>query len=133
MRATLIYNANAAATETLAAASIVRTLATIGVSAKVPAINGERDLKDALRDPGDLVIAAGGDGTVRATALALYHLRRKVPLALLPLGTANNVARTLGLTAPPQTLLMGLAKPRPRPFDLGVARGPWGTVYFLEA
>lgn len=72
MRATLIYNANAAATETLAAASIVRTLATIGVSAKVPAINGERDLKDALRDPGDLVIAAGGDGTVRA--LSLIHI-----------------------------------------------------------
>lgn len=133
MRATLIHNPNAAGTETLAAETIVRTLAKIGIRTAVPIMDGEGDLTGALRDPGDLVIAAGGDGTVRATALALHRLGLTVPLALLPLGTANNIARTLGLTAPPQALLTGLATPQPRPFDLGVARGPWGAVHFLEA
>jgi diacylglycerol kinase family enzyme len=42
-----------------------------------------------------LVFAAGGDGTVRACAQALA--RTGVPLAIVPLGTANLTARALGL------------------------------------
>ena len=58
---------------------------------------------------------------------------RAFPLALAPLGTANNIARTLGLTDSTETLLRGLADPQPRPFDLGLIRAPWGEAKFLEA
>ena len=56
----------------------------------------EKGLEHALEDPGDVVLVAGGDGTVRKAAEFL--IGRGVPIALLPLGTANNVSRTLGLS-----------------------------------
>ena len=51
---------------------------------------------DVHRDRIDRVIVAGGDGTINSTAGALY--RNRLPLAILPLGTANDLARTLGIS-----------------------------------
>jgi len=47
-----------------------------------------------LDEPGDALVAAGGDGTVHKLALALAGSERR--LAILPLGTANNLARAVG-------------------------------------
>jgi diacylglycerol kinase family enzyme len=52
----------------------------------------------------DLVVAAGGDGTVRmvvAGLLGLEHAARPT-LAFLPFGTGNNVARSVGLRSIPR-------------------------------
>ncbi len=48
-----------------------------------------------------VAVAAGGDGTVGALAAALMGVAaaKRPPLGIIPLGTANNVARSLGLTA----------------------------------
>ncbi len=45
------------------------------------------------RDEVDLVIIAGGDGTLNAAAGSLHQYR--LPLGILPMGTANDLARTL--------------------------------------
>jgi diacylglycerol kinase family enzyme len=49
-----------------------------------------------LARPGDLVAIAGGDGTVGKVLTELVTKEPR-PVALLPLGSANNIAQTLGL------------------------------------
>jgi diacylglycerol kinase (ATP) len=43
----------------------------------------------------DLIVLGGGDGTIRCALEAL--VKTKTPFAILPLGTANNFARNLGI------------------------------------
>jgi diacylglycerol kinase (ATP) len=57
---------------------------------------GQGPTKRALAAGVDMVIAAGGDGTVRAVAEAMEN--QKAALALLPSGTGNLLARNLHLT-----------------------------------
>jgi diacylglycerol kinase family enzyme len=87
--------------------------------------------KKALRKKWDLVIVAGGDGTVTKVARALDGHDKL--LAILPIGTANNVARAIGLNGKIHTLISGLPNAKPMPLDVGLAQGPWGQRRFLEA
>jgi len=71
-----------------------------------------------------LVFAAGGDGTVRACAEALAGTG--VPLAIVPLGTANLTARALGVPARPDRAVEAGFGGRDRTIDLGqVEGGTW--------
>jgi diacylglycerol kinase (ATP) len=56
---------------------------------------GEAMAVEAVRRGADLVLAAGGDGTVRAVCCGLHA--SGVSLGILPLGTGNLLARNLGL------------------------------------
>jgi diacylglycerol kinase (ATP) len=91
----------------------------------------KRGWKKAFDKAADLVIAAGGDGTVRKVAWRLMDAG--VPLTILPLGTANNLARSLGFTAPADEILAHLRRGTTKPFDVGIARGSCGKRFFAEA
>src|SRR5262249_108515 len=87
--------------------------------------------KKELKKPVDLVIAAGGDGTVHGTPWEIMD--NGVPLAILPLGTANNLARSLGFTGSIDEILQSLHCGKGQSFDVGVARSLSRPSYFLEA
>jgi diacylglycerol kinase (ATP) len=91
----------------------------------------KRGWEKGFEKPVDLVIAAGGDGTVHKTAWQIID--SGIPLAILPLGTANNLARSLGFTESVDEILQSLHCGKSRPFDVGVARSGSQTNYFLEA
>jgi diacylglycerol kinase (ATP) len=57
-------------------------------------VSSKGDWRSSLDGSAGAFVAAGGDGTVHKLAKALARLDR--PLAILPLGTANNIARALG-------------------------------------
>jgi len=84
-----------------------------------------------LHNSTDIIALAGGDGLVGNAAKRLVG--RHLPIAILPVGTANNVANALGLTNKPlQQLIEGWATARRTKFDVGVASGPWGSTCFVE-
>ncbi|MBF0563187.1 MAG: diacylglycerol kinase family lipid kinase [Alphaproteobacteria bacterium] len=71
----------------------------------------------------DLIIAAGGDGTINEIVNGLSAAETKVPLAFLPLGTANVLAAEIGLKATPPAVLAMIAQGRRRTIRLGLAGG----------
>jgi diacylglycerol kinase (ATP) len=75
--------------------------------------------KKAIERGADVVIAAGGDGTVRAVAEALR--RTDIPIALLPSGTGNLLARNMALTIGDMAHSIETAfTGKDRPIDLGI-------------
>lgn len=74
---------------------------------------------DALSQGADLVLSAGGDGTVMAVAAALSGTG--VPLGILPLGTGNLLARNLDLPLTVDEAIVIALTGRDRTIDLGSA------------
>jgi diacylglycerol kinase family enzyme len=87
-------------------------------------------LERVLEGTTELLVAAGGDGTVRRAVQALAG--SDIPLAILPMGTANNVAKSLGFDAPLQQLIEAWHESARRPFDIGFVEGAGSEWRFLE-
>src|SRR6266480_8026717 len=129
MRITLMHNPKAGDAEH-GRKQLMAALAEAGHHATYQSTK-ERGFKKALKQPTDLVLAAGGDGTVGKVATRLID--SGVPLSVLPLGTANNLARTLGFVASPEEIVANLENGSKRVFDVGLAIGPCGKEYFFES
>ena len=89
------------------------------------------DIAKALKKSVDIVVAAGGDGTVARILRKVAG--RKLPVGVVPLGNANNIARSLGISGLPQELAETWSLGHTRPLNIGIATGPWGSRRFVEA
>jgi len=69
------------------------------------------------KDKIDCVVIAGGDGTLNAAAPGL--LSSALPLGIVPAGTANDLARTLGIPDDPIEALDIIARGEERRVDIG--------------
>ena len=75
----------------------------------------------ALKDGFTTIVAAGGDGTVRAVAQAL--LGKNATMAVLPLGTFNFFARGLGLPEDPEAAARAILNGSARRISVGTVNG----------
>jgi len=124
----LLHNAKAG-DEEFSAEKLVRLLRRGGYRAKYFPLKEALKNKAALKH-GEFVVVAGGDGSIRKVANARGGVTQAI--AELPLGTANNIARSLGIPVAPEQVIAGWEHAVRRKLDLGVARGPWGRKYFIE-
>jgi len=85
--------------------------------------DAERIAREGVRAGADLVIAAGGDGTASEVVSGILGagLGGYAELALLPLGTGGDLARTLGLTGSLDDAIARIARGKARPIDAGRA------------
>lgn len=90
--------------------------------------------KRALDGAWDAVIAAGGDGAIARIAIALARRRGSdVPLVLIPAGTANNIARSLGVPSSLTQAAEGLESARRSRLAISLIESPWGKARFVES
>ncbi|NJK45508.1 MAG: hypothetical protein HC933_15645 [Pleurocapsa sp. SU_196_0] len=118
MRSKLIWNLNAGNTS-LNADGIADALQTVGFEVEVAPTASLEELDAALENPLEAVIVAGGDGSVRQIVKRLRG--RQVPIVILPMGTANNLAGSLGIRQAPLELIAALERRVVRTLDSGRA------------
>lgn len=89
---------------------------------------GERLAAARARDRGfERIVAAGGDGTVHGVVNGLREGRAKVVVGVVPLGTANDFARSLGLPLGTDEAIDVLVEGSTRRIDVGeLGPGPEG-------
>lgn len=104
-------------------------LRTRGIKARSIALDSGDNGTDTWRQQLEALLAAGaervytlgGDGTVLAVATAL--LGRDVALGIVPLGTANLLARDLGMPLNPERAINALTDAAPTRIDVGRVNG----------
>jgi diacylglycerol kinase (ATP) len=88
--------------------------------------------REAARSGADLVVAAGGDGTLNEVLNGLSEGFGRVRLGLLPLGTGNDFARSINVPADLDGALEILLAGRTRRVDIGHARLRTFSRYFIN-
>lgn len=125
--ALVIFNPTAGGRRRRRLETVIDGLSALGCSHHLLRTSRRGDAEDAARHAAergfDLIVVAGGDGTVNEAANGLANAASRVPLALVPLGTANVLAAEIGLAASPRAVLAMIAGGRRRTIRLGQTGG----------
>lgn len=132
MRILLIHNPRAGVQEQPDEEALTRLIHEAGHEVVTRSCEDKGGIADAaVREGCDLIAVSGGDGT--AGRIVKRMVGCTVPITLIPLGTANNIARSLGLADRTlEQLVAGWAEPRIVPVDVGIIDAPWGSDRFIE-
>jgi diacylglycerol kinase (ATP) len=133
-KATVLHNPDAGEGE-ISEKELVREIESAGFKCSYSSTKEFR-WENIDTDESDFLVLAGGDGTVRKIAeelLARQVIEKIPPLALLPFGTANNIARTLGLSLDTRQIIEGWHTGNVKKFDVGKIDGLDTPSFFLES
>ena len=122
-RALLIINAKSRSGESQTRAAI-KALESHGIEPVHVECGRREDLSPLIvknREGVDFAVVGGGDGTLNAAAFGV--IEAGLPLGILPLGTANDLARTLGIPFDLDGSAKVIADGHTRRIDLGVVNG----------
>ena len=90
----------------------------------VPArLNKEMDMKKAMEDIEDgysHVLIAGGDGTIDLLINVMMEMGVNIPIGILPMGTANDFAKYIGIPKDVTEALNQMFEFAPKKMDLGM-------------
>jgi diacylglycerol kinase (ATP) len=131
-RLLVIYNPTAGGSRRRRFEAVLAGLADLGCPMDVRPTTGPGDAAVFAREADaaahDLVVAAGGDGTINEVINGLVGLPDgRPPLAVLPLGTANVLAAELGLDLVPAHIARSIARGAVQPVSLGRASSAAGA------
>lgn len=90
--------------------------------------DGRREARESTEGPWDLIIAAGGDGTINEVASGVYESGSNIPIAILHEGTMNDIAKHLGISNDPVVFCNMIDGFQYKSIDLGKSDGR----YFLN-
>jgi diacylglycerol kinase family enzyme len=99
------------------------------IDAEIFAFDGRllRDkTKEAVENNFEVVIAAGGDGTISSVAGELVH--KNIPLGVLPLGTLNHFAKDLNIPLDLRKAIEVISRKKTQKIDVAEVNG----VYFIN-
>lgn len=131
MKITLMYNPKAG-TGSFRLEETLKKLE--GLGAKVHAQNTKKSkYKKALDKNSDLIIIAGGDGTVEKVILQMKKKNKLLPTAIIPCGNANNIASSLQVDGDIENIITMWKKGNFYFLDIGKVATSDKTQYFLES
>jgi diacylglycerol kinase (ATP) len=136
MRVLLLSNAASGSSDPATIESISAELSELGpVTPLAPDSleSFDHEVSEAAADA-DLVVVAGGDGTLNCTVNALRgQAHHELSLALIPLGTGNDFARTLGLPPKPLDAARAVLEGSERAIDVWRAKSDGVDRLFVNA
>lgn len=122
-RAAVVYNPLAGSGQgALIAAQAEQHLSSHGIVVECVATRDRSGATEIVRRVAadiDLLVVAGGDGSLRESIVGLGEERRRVKIGLLPMGNSNVVARELGIPLDPVRAVQLLTEGAPCAVDLG--------------
>lgn len=93
----------------------------------------KHEVRRAIASGPDLIVVSGGDGTVGRAAVTCFLEGATMPFTVLPVGTANNIARSLGLDRSVIDLMDAWPGMEARPLDVGRIDFAGEREHFIEA
>lgn len=131
----LLHNPNAGEEDHMKS-DLINAIENEGYRCSYFSIKKDERWRDQLEEA-DFVVVAGGDGTVRKVVEELVKknsLSKRIAMAILPMGTANNLSKTLALDQETsfENYVSHWKNSKRQRFDVGIIEHSSLTDFFLE-